>query len=165
MVGRVAAAKRLSFDVSIISLYVGIHYGQTMKEMAEANARMVAASSWPFVEFQSGNVNSNGQPELSLNVANQGVGPARIERLEMRLNGQPMHTTLDLMKACCAKRSDDLHSIYDKNDFKSALITTPIERRIPPAREERPLVRLPKTANNSQLPATRSLNAGLSQRS
>ena len=44
-----------------------------MQEMSAANARMVAASSWPFVQHETGNPNEQGLPEISLGLSNQGV--------------------------------------------------------------------------------------------
>jgi hypothetical protein len=73
-----------AFAVSIISLFVAIHHGRTMQEMAEANARMVAANSWPFVQYGTGNLSEQGLPEISLSLANQGVGPARNEGASRR---------------------------------------------------------------------------------
>jgi len=36
--------------VSITSLFVAIHHGQSMERMAEANARLVEANSWPLLQ-------------------------------------------------------------------------------------------------------------------
>ena len=37
--------------VSLVSLGIGILHGRTMERMAEANARLVAANSWPFMAY------------------------------------------------------------------------------------------------------------------
>jgi hypothetical protein len=65
--------------VSVISLFVAIEHGRTMERMAEANARMVEANSWPFVEYDSHNVDEQGNAKIRLVLTNQGIGPARIE--------------------------------------------------------------------------------------
>ena len=46
--------------VSVISLVVAVEHGRTMERMAEANGRMVQASSWPFVEFSTHNEDQRG---------------------------------------------------------------------------------------------------------
>jgi hypothetical protein len=59
-----------------------------MKEMAEANAKMVQASVWPFVELSHSN-NSNGTPIISMDVANQaGYWPGTYREIPGRLPRQ-----------------------------------------------------------------------------
>ncbi len=76
--------------ISVTSLAVAIHHGRTMERMAQANARLVAANSWPYLQFvrSNGLVPSNlaglalpAQAEFSTSwsIVNAGVGPARIE--------------------------------------------------------------------------------------
>jgi len=69
--------------VSLVSLVLAIGHGRTMERMAEANARMVQANSWPFVAFETHNVDDHGNADVRLVLRNQGVGPARIQTLEM----------------------------------------------------------------------------------
>ena len=76
--------------VSVISLGVAIEHGRTMERMADANERMVQASSWPFVEFSTHNVDERGSPNVRLVLTNEGIGPARIETFELWRKGQPM---------------------------------------------------------------------------
>src|SRR6185436_9542916 len=69
--------------VSVISLVVAVHHGRTMQEMAQANARLVQANSWPLLQFTTGNANETGQPEITLKIENAGVGPAKVISLEV----------------------------------------------------------------------------------
>jgi len=69
--------------VSLVSLVVAIHHGRTMERMAEANARLVAANSWPFLGYSTGNVGPDGRNKIDLKVVNDGVGPAKIESFEI----------------------------------------------------------------------------------
>jgi hypothetical protein len=87
--------------VSVVSLFVAVSHGRTMERMAEANARMVEANSWPFVEFDSHNVDEHGNGKIRLVLTNQGVGPARIETLELWWNGKPISSPWALLEACC----------------------------------------------------------------
>jgi hypothetical protein len=53
------------------------------ERMVEANARMVQASSWPFVQFDTHNIDEHGSPKVRLVLTNVGVGPARLETFEL----------------------------------------------------------------------------------
>src|SRR4051794_39094352 len=95
--------------VSVVSLGLAIEHGRTMERMAaanermvEANGRMVQASSWPFVEFSTHNVDERGSPNVRLVLTNEGIGPARIETFELWWKGQPMASSEALLNACCA---------------------------------------------------------------
>jgi hypothetical protein len=138
-----------AFAISIISLFVAIHHGQTMKEMAAANARMVAASSWPFVEYSTGNVSSSGAPEISLDITNQGVGPARIEKFAILYRDQPVKSTIDLMNACCNRQPADVQVLSDMTDSESSIVTSAVEGRILAAREENVFLKLRRTPRNA----------------
>lgn len=87
--------------VSVISLFVAVEHGRTMERMAEANTRMVEANSWPFVEYDSHNVDERGNAKIRLVLTNQGVGPARIETFELWWDGKPVSSPLALLEACC----------------------------------------------------------------
>ena len=98
--------------VSMVSLAVAIAHGHTMDRMAqanermvEANGRMVQASSWPFVEFSTHNVDERGSPKVRLVLTNVGVGPARVETFELWWKGQPMASAEALLNACCVTPS------------------------------------------------------------
>ena len=92
--------------MSVVSLVVAIEHGRTMQRMADANTRMVEANSWPFLEFVTHNLDEQGKGDIRLTITNQGIGPARIQTLEMWYNGQPIASPTELAKECCQK---DLH--------------------------------------------------------
>jgi hypothetical protein len=139
-----------AFAISLISLIVAIHHGRTMQDMAEANARMVAASSWPFLQYGTGNLNEQGLPEISLSLSNEGVGPARIERLELRYHDKPMPSTSELLAACCFQQEGDAESVLGRNnaDLASGIVTSPANGKILGARQELTLLRLRRTSAN-----------------
>jgi hypothetical protein len=88
--------------VSVISLIVAVAHGRTMERMADANARMVQANSWPFVQFGTHNTDEHGSANVRLVLSNEGIGPARIETFELWWNGKPMSSPQALIEACCA---------------------------------------------------------------
>jgi hypothetical protein len=87
--------------ISVVSLGVAIADGRIMEKMAEANARMVAANSWPFLSYGAGTVTTNGVARINMHVANTGVGPAKIESAELTWKGAAYRSDLDFLKACC----------------------------------------------------------------
>jgi hypothetical protein len=87
--------------VSVVSLFVAVEHGRTMERMADANARMVEANSWPFVEYDSHDIDEHGNGEIRLVLTNAGVGPARIQTFELWFNGKPMSSLWALLEACC----------------------------------------------------------------
>jgi hypothetical protein len=93
--------------VSVVSLFVAVEHGRTMERMAEANTRMVEANSWPFVEYDSHNVDEQGHAKIRLVLTNQGIGPARIETLELWWNGKPLSSVRALLDTCCETATVD----------------------------------------------------------
>ena len=69
--------------ISIVSLMLAMENGQAMK-------RLVASNSWPFVNAGISNEDDKGARIMALVLQNKGVGPAKIETLEIFYNGQPM---------------------------------------------------------------------------
>jgi len=62
--------------ISLISLFLAIQHGRVME-------RMVEASTWPYVLVGYSNFNADGTPHITLWVVNKGVGPARLDSLEV----------------------------------------------------------------------------------
>jgi len=87
--------------VSVVSLVVAVEHGRTMERMADANTRMVDANSWPFVQFDSHNVDEQKKGNVRLVLTNDGIGPARIETFELWWDGKPMASSGALLRACC----------------------------------------------------------------
>ena len=90
-----------AFFVSIISLGLAIIDGQAMERMADANARLVQANSWPFLQYVTGNQDDKGNLVINLGVHNAGVGPAKIESFEVLWQGQPVKSGVELLERCC----------------------------------------------------------------
>jgi hypothetical protein len=85
--------------VSVVSLGVAIFHGRTMEQMADANARLVQANSWPFLQ----GVISNAGPgqAVGLGLRNVGVGPAKVHWMEVLYNGAPQSSMTGLLASCC----------------------------------------------------------------
>jgi hypothetical protein len=87
--------------ISVVSLGIAILHGRTMEKMAEANARLVAANSWPFLSYGAGTTTTNGVTAIHMHVGNAGVGPAKIESAELVWKGVAYGRDQDFLKACC----------------------------------------------------------------
>jgi hypothetical protein len=87
--------------LSVVSLGVAILHGRTMENMAEANARLVAANSWPFLSYGAGTATVNDVARIHMQVVNSGVGPAKIESAELVWKGVAYRGDQDFLKACC----------------------------------------------------------------
>jgi hypothetical protein len=96
--------------VSVVSLGVAILHGRTMEHMAEANARLVDANSWPFLSYGAEIATVDGVPTINMHVSNAGIGPAKIESAELIWKDVAYRTNQDFLKACCnrAPKSGDL---------------------------------------------------------
>jgi hypothetical protein len=80
--------------VSIVSLAVAVHHGNAMD-------RLVAANSWPFLQYSTSNMDPQGNRRITLNVENGGVGPARVQTFEVWWQGQPVSNAPELLQRCC----------------------------------------------------------------
>jgi hypothetical protein len=87
--------------ISVVSLGIAILHGRTMEKMAEANARLVAANSWPFLSYGAGTVTTDGVTKVDIHVVNSGVGPAKIESAELVWKGVAYGSDQAFLKACC----------------------------------------------------------------
>jgi len=83
--------------VSVSSLIVAIVHSQTLEKMADANARLVEANSWPFLAYGTGEYTD----DIELAVRNEGVGPAKIETVELVWNGVAYPDPISFLAACC----------------------------------------------------------------
>ncbi|MGH6890352.1 MAG: hypothetical protein ACREHF_14345 [Rhizomicrobium sp.] len=96
-----------------ISLWVAVDTEYT-------NRKLVAEASWPFLAIDYSNRNGEGQPVFSLDIANRGIGPARIETLEVFWKGKPYRSARDLLNACCKPKPGQAGNRRDKSGNTAA---------------------------------------------
>jgi len=127
--------------VSVVSLGVGIYQGYL-------NAQMVAAASWPYLTFDTGNVDGQ-ESRLLFSLSNGGVGPARIQTFQLFFDGKPVGDFPDLMKACCGI---DLHAEYATQTYEKVMeryglaLTTGVKGSVITAGSERTFISWSKPA-------------------
>jgi hypothetical protein len=86
--------------VSVSSLIVAIVHSRTLERMADANVKLVEASSWPFLAYSTGD-EQDGKPDINMSVDNNGIGPAKIESFVVTWNKKPQRNAAVFLKACC----------------------------------------------------------------
>lgn len=70
------------------------------------NRDLVASQSWPYVQVYETESETDTTPRLSamsLVIANNGIGPAKLESFELFWNGQPQRNPWQLLQTCCAR--------------------------------------------------------------
>jgi len=87
--------------ISVASLFVAVHQSIVME-------RTLAASVWPVMEFQHGNYDSEaGRRSITLDFANNGLGPAQVRYMRLLDDGQPIDSMQHYLAECCAPEDLD----------------------------------------------------------
>lgn len=74
-----------------------------MEKLVAANEKQVEASTLPILRFGTGNVLENANV-IHFDLTNGGTGPAIIEWLRIKWDGQPTNGPHDLLDRCCHAR-------------------------------------------------------------
>lgn len=82
--------------IAAVSLWVGY---DTMR----TNRELVAAASWPIIQMGESDLTPSGKPQLVLIATNAGIGPAKVESVELLWHGTAYRSSQLLLKACCAR--------------------------------------------------------------
>jgi hypothetical protein len=117
----------LAVVMSMVSVFIAMRDERTME-------RMVAASTWPNINISSSNDIPSAPRTITLDLRNTGVGPARIETLEVFYKDKPMSSSRELMAACCGPGKPN-YSISDVRD------------QVLPARDQVSLMTVPAAIN------------------
>ena len=86
--------------ISVVSLIISIHHGRTMEKLVAANEKQVEASTLPILRFGTGNMLENVNV-IHFDLTNGGTGPAIVEWMRIKWNGQPTNGPRDLLDRCC----------------------------------------------------------------
>jgi hypothetical protein len=108
--------------VSLVSLWLGLHSAHSME-------KLVAANSYPYLDL--GRSMSTPTPLSGTNgfgkmveyeLINDGVGPARIEWVQLKYKGKPVHDIGELLDACCADIRRDYNGLNMRGGVAGNLI-------------------------------------------
>jgi len=102
--------EKVDFLVAVCALITSIASIWLSVTQSDDMQRLVQAQSWPFLGFSTSNTETNtltGKPEpvISMTIENLGVGPAKIQSLEIFYKGKNVKTSRELLRACCADAS------------------------------------------------------------
>jgi hypothetical protein len=89
--------------ISVMSLVVSIEHGKSMEKMVEQNQKLVVASTLPILTIYGREFDDSGKPMVQEILSNSGVGPALIDRFEVRYKGVVYTEHSALLRACCAE--------------------------------------------------------------
>lgn len=70
---------------------------------ADATQKMQSGGVMPFVTFGTSNGDKEGNQDIALTLTNNGVGPAILGPIEIRYEGKPVNTPIDLLRTCCTQ--------------------------------------------------------------
>ena len=121
----------LAVFLSIVSIFIAVRHGETME-------RLVAANSWPNLSYYTGNVTDDGRNEIHFTIRNTGVGPARIDSLELFYKDKPIASSSALLAACCGEVKPN----YGINDINDVVL---------PAREAMSFIELRQDQNSKAM--------------
>jgi hypothetical protein len=124
--------------ISTVSLFIASQHARTQE-------RMVAATSWPFLQFRTGNNGDQGKPIVTMSVVNVGQGPALLKHVSVTYDGKPVRGAYELMAACCgwAPKTDAELKTFRIN-------TSPLGGVVIPPHEEYPFYLFEKTGPQSE---------------
>ena len=88
--------------ISLMSLFLAIQHGRVME-------RMVEASTWAFVTLDSSDADPNYAPHNRLRLMNKGVGPAKVEDLEVFYQGAAQPGPRALVNAILKSGGKEIH--------------------------------------------------------
>src|SRR5208282_5863977 len=74
-----------------------------MEKMVDQNQKLVVASTLPILTLFGRQFDDSGKPLLQVTLSNSGVGPALIDRFEVRYKGVVYTDENALLRACCAE--------------------------------------------------------------
>ena len=119
--------------VSVISLGVAVSANRTQE-------RLLAASAWPALEFDTGNRARDGTHEITLTLGNNGVGPARLRGVQLFYKGKFSGDSRRLLQQCCAPGNSPVNDI-----------TSGTRGRVLKAGDQIVLMTLSKVSNSDEL--------------
>lgn len=100
-----ALAGHLLVGVPALVISLVVAYGTFVQ--AQATQRMLQASTWPFLAYDTSNYDPSGKRRIRLILTNNGVGPALLGPIELRYQGRVMHTPQEFLSACCGYKSGE----------------------------------------------------------
>jgi hypothetical protein len=119
----VRALLRSEVLVALPTLVISIALAYFSFIQADASRKMQESGTWPYISYGTSNSSPEGKDEISFNLSNDGVGPARLKEMEFLYKGKPMRNPVDFLRACCAAaaRAVSKNLTYTSGDINGVL--------------------------------------------
>ena len=124
--------------VTIPTFVISLALAYATFVQADATRKIQRSETWPYVSYGTSNATPDGKPEIFLNLANNGVGPARLETMEFLYKGKPMSNPREFLSQCCAGTA------------KFAFMSAPVTGVLRPG-EKTDFIRMAKTDDNAKI--------------
>ena len=124
--------------VTIPTFIISIALAYATFLQADATRKIQMSETWPFISYGTSNARPDGTQEISLILANNGVGPARLEAMELIYKGRKMRTPREFLRACCA------------GDKPFAFMSSPVVGVLRPG-DKTEFIRLVRTGENAAI--------------
>jgi len=125
--------------MSILSLMIAYNQARMMRQQ-------VAATSWPLLQFVSGNTDEQtGKLTIVMEVRNAGVGPAIVKHFSIYYRNREYTNGFDLLVDCCQYR---LKTLDPSVRQPGAPLTSPVEGTIIRAGESTTFFQIPLVPQN-----------------
>ncbi len=102
--------------ISLFSAIMTLQHGRAMEQMVDQNARMVQASTWPYVTVTDSNGDERGDRLYRVALTNNGVGPAKIMALDITYKNQRMADVFDLASHVARDAGDPVRPAVMSSD-------------------------------------------------
>lgn len=102
--------------ISLVSMFLALQHGRVMEKMVEA-------STWPYVMVGVSTSREDGTPHVTLWMTNKGVGPARIESIEVFHQARAMGDAQGLLKAVLAPPDPKRHFPLLRSDAVNSVLS------------------------------------------
>lgn len=94
-------------------------------ENASSMDRLVQASSWPYLQIDSSNVDGDGNEVVTLTLHNSGIGPLRLESFEILADGKPLRQIGELVRDSYDENWTPASSSATKEQARNIMTSTP----------------------------------------
>jgi hypothetical protein len=130
-----------ALTTSVSSIVIAIHHGKTMEKLVQAN-------SLPYMQGGVSTVTATGEPILSLDLLNRGVGPAHEQSLRVKVDGKYV-TSVDALLAA-SLTPDEAAEVRKARDEQVLNINkNNVKHRFVPGGTAQMVFRIAKTPENA----------------
>lgn len=131
-----------ALTTSISSIIIAIHHGRTMEKLVQAN-------SLPYMQGGVSTVTTEGEPVLSLDLLNRGVGPAHERSLRVKVEGKYVTSVDELLTASLTpEQAAEIRKARDEEILQIHKNT--VKHRFVPGGTAQMVFRIARTPENAQ---------------